>query len=266
MSDYGRLVLVFELLSDFEGYRIGYNSEYSNEVIRLAAFKDESELKSFVNQCCKIGVLETDGLGFWSQMITESMKAFEKKQESAKKAAFARWGNVREAKLTKGKEKKEEIVEEREEEITPLVEQFEIGDIDIDLPTDDEVIIDVVIDEEKEPDTPIISSFEIEYERIYNEIRKSKLPKSRHVSLALNTLARRRLRDLKKIVKIEDLEVVIRNAFNDSFHKDSAYKHLTTDFLLRPNIIERYLNNVSEQAKKPKQASDENGTVIKKNW
>ena len=38
----------------------------------------------------------------------------------------------------------------------------------------------------------------------------------------------------------EDIVKVIDNASNDNFHKESNFKHVTLEFLSRPQIFERY--------------------------
>ncbi|AIX11908.1 hypothetical protein [Flavobacterium phage FCOV-F14] len=53
---------------------------------------------------------------------------------------------------------------------------------------------------------------------------------------------------IKEGYKKEDIQKVIDNASNDSFHKDNNYKHLTLEFLSRPDKFERY---ASMQHKKP---------------
>ncbi len=53
---------------------------------------------------------------------------------------------------------------------------------------------------------------------------------------------------IKEGYKKEDIQKVIDNASNDSFHKDNNYKHLTLEFLSRPDKFERY---ASMQHQKP---------------
>ena len=51
-----------------------------------------------------------------------------------------------------------------------------------------------------------------------------------------------RLHDRLKIYSMEELGKVIYNAYNDQHHIESGWKWVTTDFVLRNDIIERYLN------------------------
>lgn len=60
-----------------------------------------------------------------------------------------------------------------------------------------------------------------------------------------NPKAKTRLLQLLKIgYTKEDIKKVIDNVSNDNFHKEQKFKHVTLEFLFRPEIFERYVSMV----------------------
>ena len=72
--------------------------------------------------------------------------------------------------------------------------------------------------------------------RHYCEKRGVKFARARVV--AKRSQLHARLKDYK----MDELGTVIYNAFNDSYHIDTKWKHLTTEFVTRQQVVERFLN------------------------
>lgn len=88
------------------------------------------------------------------------------------------------------------------------------------------------------------------YNNIYNNTNVDFQKLIQYYNLVFNKSVRilnqKAKQNLKQRIKDgytkEEIQKVIDNASNDSFHKEQNYKHVTLEFLFRPQIFERYVS------------------------
>lgn len=80
----------------------------------------------------------------------------------------------------------------------------------------------------------------------FNEIRKEFKPKSRGIK-PTNQNGRKRLKEFLKVYSFNDLEIIIRNVFEDKWHTGIGWGCVTPDYVLRENIIQRFIDAENKQ-------------------
>lgn len=83
---------------------------------------------------------------------------------------------------------------------------------------------------------------EVEFLEKYNRIKKHYCDKRGVKFVRARVVAKpSQLHARLKTYTMDELGTVIYNVFNDNFHVDTKWKYVTTSYILRDVIIERYL-------------------------
>lgn len=167
------------------------------------------------------GLFCQDATHFWSESVNRRILEREGKSEKARQSALNRWNNANASKINanalrqecEGNAKKER----KEKESTNQEVDTSVG---LATPTPTNVI----------PFTERCEGFI----KKFNELRGTKFQCTDKVSKSLKSR-------LKKYTSSQIISA-LKVAINDSMHIDENFKYLTPEYILREEILERYLN------------------------
>lgn len=172
---------------------------------------NESCITRLINE---FGLFQQDGDFFWSDSVNRRINDRNEKSEKARQSVLKRWENTNVSKNNTnvlrseydGYTIKERKGKERKEELNSSVVVPQV-------PFEDRCL---------------------KFVDYFNLKKDSKYQATDKVRVAF-----------KKAIKnysADDLSIVIQNALKDPHHKESNFQYITPEFILRPEIIERYKN------------------------
>lgn len=103
-------------------------------------------------------------------------------------------------------------------------------------------VSDNVNDLNKDIDTEVKKTSSLDFNKFINYFN-SKAGRKFRVTEAIKTKLKARLKDYTKIEIIQAID----NAHLDAYHKENNFKYLTPEFILRPDKLEKFLNQPSQQ-------------------
>lgn len=164
--------------------------------------------------------------------------------KQALKRDLKKYENIVEKRSAAGKKSAELKANKSQQVLTSVdksqqIQQVSTNSTVSDIVIDNDIVINNSINKSSKLDPSILKGFI----NFFNSVSGRNFKSNEKIKSSLKA----RLKDYSK----DEIKKAIVNAHNDTYHKETNYKYLTPEFILRPDKLDRFLN-VSE-----KQSNDE---------